>query len=500
MNMLRLVTTDDVGVALVAIKAGEALGQTGIVAREAIQSGHKIALRHIFRGEEVRKYGASIGRASTDILPGAHVHTHNLDFVPSTHGTEIGQDVRPGTALPTRHFQGFKRSNGRFGTRNHIGILTSVNCSATVAKRVASAFQSPQLADYPHVDGVSAFSHSLGCGGASSGEGFENLQRTLAGYATHPNLHSVVIVGLGCEVNQLDRLMVDMGLQASDRIHMFNIQDLGGTARAIEHGRGLVQELLQDANACRREDAPISAITLGLQCGGSDGWSGITANPALGAASDALVAHGGTAILSETPEIYGAEHLLLRRAKDPAIAQALIERLAWWQDYAARHGASLDNNPSPGNKAGGLTNILEKSLGAIAKSGTTPLNGVYRYGQAIDQRGFVFMDSPGYDPCSATGQIAAGANLLAFTTGRGSVFGSKPTPCIKLASNAALARHMDDDIDIDGSTVLSGESLAAAGARIFETILATASGQPTKSEALGLGDEEFVPWAIGATF
>jgi altronate hydrolase len=379
-----------------------------------------------------------------------------------------------------------------------VGVLTSVNCSATVARRIASAFHEDAMADFAHVDGVAAFTHTTGCGTAYTGEGVENLQRTLSGYARHANFHSVVVIGLGCEVNQIDRLIKEMGLERSDRLKTFTIQDVGGTAKAIEHGRGLVRELVQEANLARRAPAPVSAITLGLQCGGSDGWSGVTANPALGVASDLLVAHGGTAILSETPEIYGAENLLLRRAANPEVAQKLIDRLEWWEDYVARNHASLDNNPSPGNKAGGLTTILEKSLGAVAKSGTTPLNDVYRYGEAISQKGFVFMDSPGYDPCSATGQIAAGATMIAFTTGRGSVFGSKPAPCVKLASNAALAAHMDDDIDVDCSPVLSGESVAEAGARVFEEILAVASGKPSKSEALGLGDEEFVPWQIGA--
>lgn len=498
MNVLRLSPLDNVAIALTALAPGQATGIYGVCVRDATPSGHKIALRDIAAGQGVLKYGASIGVARHAIAAGSHVHEHNLTFTATLREAIGGTDLRPLVPMPARSFEGYHRGNGQIGTRNYVGVLTSVNCSATIARRIASAFHEDRMAGFEHVDGVAAFTHATGCGTAYTGDGVENLQRTLAGYANHPNFHSVVIIGLGCEVNQIDRLINEMGLERSDRLKTFTIQDVGGTAKAIEHGRGLVAELIEDANIARRAPASVSAITVGLQCGGSDGWSGVTANPALGAASDLLVAHGGTVILSETPEIYGAENLLLRRAARPDVAQALINRLEWWEDYVARNHASLDNNPSPGNKKGGLTTILEKSLGAVAKSGTSPLMEVYRYGQHIETKGFVFMDSPGYDPCSATGQIAAGANLIAFTTGRGSVFGSKPAPCIKLASNAALAAHMDDDIDVDCSPILSGETVAAAGARVFEELIAVASGKASKSEALGLGDEEFVPWQVGA--
>lgn len=498
MKVLRLSPQDDVAIALVNLNAGDACGLAGIIAKEPISSGHKIALRDIPAADDVRKYGWSIGKAMTAIPAGSHVHDHNLAFAASQRDAPAAYNQRQQVSATPRFFEGYTRADGRIGTRNMVGILTSVNCSATVARRIARDFHEDVMADFAHVDGVAAFTHATGCGTAYTGDGVENLQRTLAGYARHANFHSVVIIGLGCEVNQIDRLVNEMGLERSDRLRTYTIQEVGGTAKAIDHGRGLVRELVQDANQARRAPAPVSAITLGLQCGGSDGWSGVTANPALGIASDLLAAQGGTAILSETPEIYGAENLLLRRAATPEIGAKLIERLEWWEDYVARNGASLDNNPSPGNKKGGLTTILEKSLGAVAKSGSTPLKGVYRYGQSIEEAGFVFMDSPGYDPCSATGQIAAGANMIAFTTGRGSVFGSKPAPCVKLASNAALAAHMDDDIDVDCSPILQGESVADAGARVFEEIIAVASGKLSKSEALGLGDEEFVPWQVGA--
>jgi altronate hydrolase len=498
MSVLRLVEADNVAIALSPMAPGDPLGVDALIAREAIPSGHKVALRDIPTGGEVYKYGWAIGRASAPIAAGAHVHDHNLVFVASVRSAEHSVDLRKPTPAPLRHFEGYHRGDDRIGTRNYVGVLTSVNCSASVARRIAAAFHEDAMAPFTHVDGVAAFTHGTGCGTAYTGDGVENLQRTLAGYANHPNFHSVVIIGLGCEVNQIERLIKEMGLERSERLRTYTIQDVGGTAKAIEHGRGIVRELIEAANAARRAPAPVSAITLGLQCGGSDGWSGVTANPALGAASDLLVAHGGTAILSETPEIYGAETLLLRRAESAEIAEKLIARLEWWEDYVARNGASLDNNPSPGNKNGGLTTILEKSLGAVAKSGATPLRGVYRYGEPIDRPGFVFMDSPGYDPCSATGQIASGATMIAFTTGRGSVFGSKPAPCVKLASNAALAQHMDDDIDVDCSPILNGETVAEAGQRVFEEIVAVASGKKSKSEALGLGDEEFVPWQVGA--
>ncbi len=489
---------DDVGLVLSALKPGDRLIDTDVVASEEIAAGHKIALRDIDNGALIRKYGAAIGKATQKIARGAHVHLHNVS-------ADIAANVGDGasksaTRLAPREafFNGYLRANGAVGTRNYIGIVSTVNCSATVARRIAEAFPDDLFADEEGVDGVVAFTHTTGCGTPSQGEGVDNLTRTLGGYLRHPNFAGIVLIGLGCEVNQVERVLREQALETGARLRAFTIQDVGGTAKAIAHGKALVKELLEIARPMRR--APVSAahLTLGLQCGGSDGWSGVTANPALGVAADILVACGGTAILSETPEIYGAEPLLFARAVDTDVRAALQERLDWWRDYAARHGAELNNNPSPGNLKGGLTTILEKSLGAVAKSGSSPLMGVYRYGEPITRKGFVFMDSPGYDPCSATGQTAAGANILAFTTGRGSVFGSKPAPCIKLASNEAMARHMDDDMDIDCSPVLAGAALADLGEAIFQKLLAIASGEKSKSEALGIGDHEFVPWQLGA--
>lgn len=492
-RVLRLHPEDDVAVALVDLLPGAAAGPGDPAARDAIPAGHKIAVRDVPAGAPVRKYGQVIGEAARDIAGGEHVHVHNLRVGTGDRAAEIGVDLRPAppVAAPAT-FQGYRRADGRVGTRNYIGVLTSVNCSATVARKVADSFRPEDLP--PGIDGVAAFTHTGGCGTSKEGEGTETLQRTIAGYAAHPNFAGVVVIGLGCEVNQV----ADIGLLPGPRLRSFTIQDAGGTLKAVEHGRAVVRELMEAAAADRRETVGAEHLTVGLQCGGSDGWSGITANPALGAAVDRLVAHGGTAILSETPEIYGAEHLLLRRAASREVADRLLERLAWWEAYAARHGAELNNNPSPGNLKGGLTTILEKSLGAVAKSGSTPLAEVAHYAEPIRGRGLVFMDSPGYDPCSATGQIASGANLIAFTTGRGSVFGAKPAPSIKLASNARLAASMDDDIDVDCSPVLDGAALDEMGRAIFDRMLVVASGEPSRSEALGFGDHEFVPWRLGA--
>ncbi|MFB0872171.1 MULTISPECIES: UxaA family hydrolase [unclassified Sphingobium] len=492
---LRISDADDVAILIDDAAPGDDV--LGIAARDAIPSGHKMALGPISAGEMVRKYGQLIGVATREIAAGEHVHSHNL---------EVG-DYQAGAGVPAptsriaaaRHsaatFEGYLRADGSVGTRNAIGIIASVNCSATVVRRIARHFEDRLPAG---INAVAPFTHGSGCGMSKSGDGFDTLERTLAGYARHPNFGGVLLIGLGCEVAQIDEMMARQGLTAGPRLRTLTIQNAGGTAQAIEQGSAIVAELIEEAAGDRRTTRPAADLVLGLQCGGSDGWSGVTANPALGAATDLLVAASGTALLSETPEIYGAEHLLIARATDPAVARALHARIAWWEEYAARNGASLDNNPSPGNKAGGLTTIFEKSLGAIAKAGSAPLADVLLYAEQRRVNGLNFMDSPGYDPCSATGQIASGANLLAFTTGRGSVFGAQPTPCLKLASNAPLARAMADDIDIDCSPVLDGLSVAEAGEMIFDRLLATASGEPTKSEALGLGDFEFVPWQLGA--
>ena len=472
----------------------------GVSTTASIPSGHKVATARMSLGDPVRKYAQLIGYASCDIMPGDHVHSHNVDFRNTTMEYEFSTDLRPvlpATKLDT--FMGFCRENGTVGTRNYIAIVTSVNCSATAARMIADHFTPEVLADYPNVDGVVAFVHGTGCGMADSGDGFEALQRVMWGYAKHPNHAGVLMVGLGCEMNQIDWLLEAYGLKQSPTFQTMNIQKVAGLRLTIESGINKIMEMLPIANQAKREECPASELMVALQCGGSDAWSGVTANPALGYACDLLTAQGATGVLAETPEIYGAEHLLTRRAVDQAVGDKLIGLINWWEDYTARNNGSMDNNPSPGNKMGGLTTILEKSLGAASKGGTTPLMGVYKYAEPVSARGFTFMDSPGYDPASVTGQIAGGCNLVCFTTGRGSAFGSKPAPTIKIATNSEMANRMSEDMDVDAGEILSnGISVEDKGREIYEMFLRVASGEITKSEGQGLGDYEFVPWQIGA--
>ncbi len=501
---LQLDATDNVAVALRELNPGDALGIGRVTAAEPVKRGHKVALRDIARGEAVRKYGQIIGQATAAIAPGRHVHTHNLSFIASTADHSIGLAARPTEFVPEARraeFQGILRAGGEAATRNYIGVVTSVNCANTAARLIAEQFRGPQaLADFPHVDGVVALTHALGCAAGSDGEAADMLRRTMGGYLRHPNFAAVLVVGLGCESNQIDRLLDEQGLAANDRVHRYVIQELGGTAKTVRGGVDRIRELLPGANEARRRALPVSHLKLGLQCGGSDGFSGLTANPALGVASDILVRHGGTSILSETPEIYGAEHMLLSRAASRATGEKFLALLKWWEDYARINGDSLDNNPSPGNKEGGLSTILEKSLGAAAKGGTSNLEDVYLYAEPVTRPGFVFMDTPGYDPVSVTGQVAGGANLICFTTGRGSCFGCKPSPSLKLATNTAMYRRMEDDMDLNCGEIADGaSSVAEMGQRIFDRLVETASGRPTKSEELGYGDDEFAPWHVGAT-
>ncbi|RBP14262.1 altronate hydrolase [Roseiarcus fermentans] len=499
---LRLNAADNVVVAIDDIPASATL-EGGATARERIPRGHKMAVSPIAADEAILKFGQVIGVASRPIAAGEWVHEHNCAMKDFAREHRFGEGAVPEVIAPVADqptFDGFRRANGKVGTRNYLALLTSVNCSATTARLIAREVErSGMLADYPNVDGVIALVHGTGCGMASKGEGFETFMRTEWGYAANPNVGATLMIGLGCEVFQISRMKEEYSLVEGDSFQSLTIQATGGTRKTVEAGLERVRSMLPRLDAVRREPAPASALTLALQCGGSDGYSGITANPALGAAADILVRNGGTAILSETPEIYGAEHLLTRRAATPEVGEKLLARIRWWEDYCARNGGEMNNNPSPGNKAGGLTTILEKSLGAAAKGGTTPLNAVYKYAEPVTARGFVFMDTPGYDPVSATGQVAGGANVLAFTTGRGSAFGCKPTPSIKLATNSEVYRRMIEDMDINCGDVLDGVSIADKGREIFERILAVASGEPTKSEALGYGEAEFAPWQIGAT-
>ncbi|MEP3330847.1 altronate dehydratase family protein [Sedimentitalea sp.] len=499
-DFIRLDPDDNVVTATHALQAGVPVGEATTTA--LIPSGHKIATRQINEGEQIRKYAQFIGLASQDIAPGDHVHTHNVAFRNTDTAYEFGTDLRPVDPVADERrdtFMGYRRENGRVGTRNYIAVVTSVNCSATAARRIADAFGAEEMAQYPNVDGVVAFVHGTGCGMGGDGEGFEALQRVMWGYAKHPNHAGVLMVGLGCEMNQIDWLLEAYGLKQGPLFQTMNIQSVAGLQRTVALGIEKVRAMLPLANEARREPCPASELMVALQCGGSDAWSGITANPALGYASDLLAAQGGTGVLAETPEIYGAEHLLTRRAADRATGDKLVGLIKWWEDYTARNRGSMDNNPSPGNKKGGLTTILEKSLGAAAKGGTSPLMGVYKYAEPVTASGFTFMDSPGYDPASVTGQIAGGCNLVVFTTGRGSAFGSKPAPTIKVATNTEMYVRMIDDMDVNAGDMLTeGVTLEEKGREIYEMFLRVASGEASKSEAQGLGDYEFVPWQIGA--
>lgn len=506
-STIRLHPSDNVVVARGDLAAGVSVADEAVTARSRIPSGHKIATAPIARDEPVRRYGQIIGFATADIAPGEHVHTHNCEI------RDFQRDYAHATlARPTQYandpatFEGYVRPDGRVATRNYVGVLTSVNCSATVARYIGEAFRTNPftgeglLAEYPNVDGVVALTHKTGCGMAAAGEGMDLLRRVIAGYARHPNFAAVLVVGLGCETNQIGGILRAHSLAEGPSLQTMTIQDTGGAAKTVREGVARIKELLPDVNRTQRESVPASHISIGLQCGGSDGYSGISANPALGHASDLLVRHGGTVILSESPETYGAEHLLTRRAVSPAVGEKLVRIMKWWEAYTAKHGGTMDNNPSPGNKAGGITTILEKSLGAAAKAGSTNLVDVVGYAEPVTAKGFVFMDTPGYDPVSATGQVAGGANLICFTTGRGSVYGCKPAPSLKLATNTPLYRRMTDDMDINCGTIVDGtETVQACGERIFDLILKTASGQKTKSELMGFGDDEFAPWVLGAT-
>ena len=500
-RMLTLHPQDNVAVALADISAGETDNIAGVKALQAVKQGHKIAVKPIAAGQNVLRYGQTIGQATADIAAGEHVHVQNLGMGEHTSDYAHATEAKLLLALPdVRTFNGYHRADRSVGTRNYLGILTSVNCSGSVAKFIAEAAEkSGLLDDFPNIDGIVPITHGTGCGMSGENEGYDTLFRTLSGYAQHPNFGGILLIGLGCEVMQVSALVAGRPIRADGALRYMTIQQEGGTRKTIEKGLAELRSIAEIANTATRQPAPVSELMVGMQCGGSDGYSGITANPALGVASDLVVRHGGTTILSETSEIYGAEHLLTRRAATVEVGEKLIDRVRWWEDYTARNKGKMDNNPSPGNKRGGLTTILEKSLGAVAKSGSAPLTDVYLFAEKIDKKGFVFMDSPGFDPCSVTGQIASGANLIVFTTGRGSVSGYMPTPCIKIATNSEMYARMSDDMDINcGDIVSNGVSLEDKGSEIFEMFIRIASGEQTKSEDLGFGGVEFVPWQIGA--
>ncbi|HEX4212831.1 MAG TPA: altronate dehydratase family protein [Candidatus Dormibacteraeota bacterium] len=477
------------------------LGEGDVIeVRQLIPAGHKMAVRAIAEGDAIRRYGQIIGFATRAIESGAHVHTQNLAVGDFERDYAFCSEYRPVELVPEsarRTFRGFRRADGRVGTRNYVAILASVNCASSATRAIVDHFKykSDELKNFPNVDGVIGFPTKGGCGAHYGSSDVGVLQRTMAGIVDHPNIAAYLILSLGCEVNQPQDIIEANGL---GKPRVLTIEEDGGFLETVRRGIESVRELLPLADQARREDVPVSELIVALQCGGSDGWSGVTANPALGIATDMIVRQGGTVVLGETTEVYGGEHILTRRAHSVEVGQHLVDRIHWWEDYTAKFGATIDNNPAPGNKAGGLTTIYEKSLGAIAKAGSVPLEQVVGYGERITAHGLVHMDTPGYDPVSATGQVAGGCTMVCFTTGRGSAFGFKPAPSIKVASNSELYRRQGPDMDVNAGRVLDGAPLQEVGEEIFERILAVASGEQSKSEAAGLGEEEFNPWILGA--
>ncbi len=521
---IHLHPADNIVIAKTSLQANTRLIATGpdLVVRQTIPSGHKLAIASIAPGEVVRRYGQIIGFATRSIESGDHVHSHNLSVGNFDREYAFAVEAKPIELVPEqerRTFRGYRRATGRVGTRNFIALISTVNCSAHVTRAIAQHFTPDRLAPYPHVEGVIALTHPYGCSAQVDGADHRQLQRVLAGMALHPNVGAYVLIGLGCEVNQIADLVSVIASRAaatqspaqSNEIAssaygllattsaMLAIQDLGGTRKTIEAGIQAVEELLPQVNAIQRTPQLISELMIGMECGGSDSWSGVTANPLVGLVGDEIVRQGGSIVVSETTEIYGAEHLLTRRAINEEVGRKLIDQVKWWEDFTQRLGTEIDNNPSPGNKAGGLTTIYEKALGAIAKGGSTPLTGVYAYAEPITTRGFTFMDSPGNDPASVTGEVASGCNLVLFTTGRGSVFGFKPAPSIKIATNTPMFERMSEDMDFNAGRILDGETMQDLAQELLELVIAVASGEPSKSEALGIGEAEFAPWHLGET-
>ena len=496
-NLIVLNKNDNVAVTPFVIPAKTKIKGQNISSIDDIPFGHKICLKSVNRGDPVIKYDQIIGFASKDIIPGEHVHSHNLEFKEFDRAFKVVKKKSIINEKSELFFNGIMRDNSQVATRNYIGIISTVNCSATVTKMISEKIkQSGVLKDFPNIDGIVPITHSTGCGMNTESEGMQIFQRTIDGFKNHPNFSHVFVLGLGCECAQVD--IFKENIKHHNRIHFLTIQDEGGTKKIVDKVLSEIKNLLSVSNNIKREPLSVNNITLALQCGGSDGYSGISANPALGVAADMLVKQGGSSILSETPEIYGAEHLLINRANKQETADKLIAKIKWWQHYTSINNSSMDNNPAPGNKKGGLTTILEKSLGAVAKGGNSILEDVLSYAEPLKNKGFNFMDSPGYDPVSVTGQVASGANVICFTTGRGSCFGCKPVPSLKLSTNTEMYEKMREDMDINCGTIIEGkEKIEDVGRKIFELVIDTASGNPSKSEQNGYGDEEFNPWQVG---
>tara|TARA_Y100000389_G_scaffold68797_1_gene65319 strand:- start:2202 stop:3743 length:1542 start_codon:yes stop_codon:yes gene_type:complete len=496
-NLIVLNQNDNVGVSQFIIPEKTKIVGQDISTVNPIPFGHKVCLKSINKGDPIIKYDQIIGFASKDIQAGEHVHSHNLEFRDFKRDFNVTDKKNIIEEKADTFFNGILRDNGDVATRNYIGIVSTVNCSATVTKMIVEKIKySNILKDYPNIDGIVPITHSTGCGMNTVSEGMQIFQRTIDGFKNHPNFSHVFVIGLGCECAQVS--LFDESLKKHNRIHFLTIQDEGGTKKIVEKVLSQIKDLLNEANDVKRTAQPVNHLTLALQCGGSDGYSGITANPALGIAADLLVKKGGSSILSETPEIYGAEHLLINRANSQETADKLLKRIEWWKHYTSINDSNMDNNPAPGNKRGGLTTILEKSLGAVAKGGNSILQDVLNYAEPLKHKGFNFMDSPGYDPVSVTGQVASGANVICFTTGRGSCFGCKPVPSLKLSTNTTMYEKMSEDMDINCGTIADGkEKIEDVGQKIFELVVNTASGNKSKSEINGYGDEEFNPWQVG---
>jgi len=499
--IIRLDLNDNVVVARAVIPAGTDVPAEHLTTLQDVPAGHKLAARFIARGEKVLKYNTVIGYAAEDLPPGTWMHSHNMAFGETDRDYRFSQDYRPVDILPPAQrasFMGIVREDGRVATRNYVGVFVVGNCGATAARKIADYFDEERLADFPNIDGVVPYVHEMGCGMEMTGEPMDLLRRTIAGHIQHPNTAGALVIALGCERNNIWGFLEQEKLVVGPRLQTLVIQDSGGMADTIAKGKEIIRAMLPEANKVQRVPCSVEHLTVGLQCGGSDGFSGLSANPALGVAMDILVKNGGTAILSETSEIFGVEHTLTARAVTPAVGKKLVDRMNWWLAYNKGRDTQINGRVSPGNNAGGLANVLEKSLGGAKKGGNSPLMEVYEYAYPVTQHGLVFMDTPGYDPVSATGQIAGGANLIAFTTGRGSCFGSVPAPTIKLASNTLLFNRMKNDMDMNCGTIIDGDAtLQDMGQQIFELILRTASGEKSKSEIVGMGENEFAPWPIG---
>ena len=499
-QIIKLSEQDNIAVCPMDIPRDSIIETHNIKTCNKIPQGHKISIKEIKKGEKIYKYGQIIGEAIIDIKIGDHVHEHNLSFIKfkrhALKHKDTENNLKSNDFVP-KNFDGYKRENGRTGTRNYIGLLSTVNCSATVVKQISVNINNYLLENnFKNIDGAVCLKHSTGCGMNTSGYGMSTFHRTIEGFKNHPNFSYVFVIGLGCECAQISLFQN----KKSNNVVYLNIQDEGGTKKIINKCSQMIIDLLPTANKVKRTSISVKELLVALQCGGSDSYSGITANPALGYASDLLVLNGGSTILAETPEIYGAEHLLKGRTLDNSVIEKLDKHISWWENYTKINGASMDNNPAPGNKKGGITTILEKSLGAVAKGGKSPLIDVLDYGESLQKKGFNFMNSPGYDPVSVTGQVASGANIICFTTGRGSCFGYKPVPSIKIATNTNMYNRLEEDMDINSGTIMDGlESIEENGIKIYKNIIEVASGKKSKSEKNGYGDDEFNPWVIGAT-